>query len=151
MDSHGKEHVVTLLSLPNWAWTWSGLFRLFFLPLNYVHCYVDRCCQNALKCFCFAMQGKVIVTQSFGNKGGVQDLLWGNQIFLIAEMTTVFFFKKQQVNAFFNRRFHKWLKLVYVCFWATCKSWLIVHWEMLVRAEKLHNPFKHRKEIWMQK
>lgn len=54
MNSSGKnrkEPRVTLLSLPVCAWTWSWVFRLFFLQLSYVRRCFDRCCQNVLPCF----------------------------------------------------------------------------------------------------
>lgn len=90
MGSRGKKHVVTLLSLPDCAWTWSGLFRMSFLPLNYVHCCFDRCCQNALKGFWFAMQGKVIVTQRYGKKEGCRVWYEGSKYFLLQEWPQCF-------------------------------------------------------------
>lgn len=49
---------MTLLSLPICAWTWSWVFRLFFLQLSYVHRCFDRCCQDVLKCFQLAIKMK---------------------------------------------------------------------------------------------
>ena len=92
MSSSGKnrkEPRVTLLSLPVCAWTWSWVFRLFFLQLSYVHRCFDRCCQNVYHVFHVPSKRMVIVnTERHENKGRVLGWILVDQIFPVGWMTT---------------------------------------------------------------
>lgn len=147
MDSRGgekknrKEPAATLLSLPICAWTWSGLFRLSFLQLSYIHCCFDRCCQRVLKHFWFAIsiKGRCELRNTWK-----QQNLWvwhyRSKYFLLEEWRQCFLWKATTKWVLQQKR-GKCSQMTETGIWFVteqhAKIWLIAHHGMLARARNI--------------